>query len=298
MHYPKISIITPCYNMVNFLEETILSVLDQNYPNLEYIIIDGGSTDGSVEIIKKYESRLSYWVSEPDKGMYDAIQKGFSKASGDIYAWINSDDKYFSWTLQTVASVFSSFATLDWLISLRPGHIDYTGQLALIGELHIVNRESFFNAWNIPNGKIGCIQQESSFWKSDLYKKVNGLDTSLRLAGDFDLWAKFMRETEPCGINLPLAQFRKTPNQLSSNLGAYMKEVNSSLQKNKMDVRKLLLESEDEMVSLSLKERLLFRLNLKIRKKKVYNFTSMQVVERKYIACEPHWELKKKSYNF
>ena len=93
-NYPKISIVTPNYNGVKYLEQTIVSVLNQNYPNLEYIIIDGGSTDGSVEIIKKYESKLSYWVSEPDMGLYHAIQKGFEKSTGEIMAWINSDDMY------------------------------------------------------------------------------------------------------------------------------------------------------------------------------------------------------------
>ena len=92
---PKISIVTPSFNQAQFIEETILSVLNQNYPNLEYIIIDGGSTDGSVDIIKKYADKIAYWVSEKDSGMYDAINKGFGKSTGEILAWINSDDIFF-----------------------------------------------------------------------------------------------------------------------------------------------------------------------------------------------------------
>src|SRR3990172_6693239 len=107
MNYPKISIVTPSFNQDQYLEETILSVINQNYPDLEYIIIDGGSTDNSIDIIKKYEKHLTFWVSEKDKGQCDAINKGLKKCTGDIFNWLNSDDHYFPGTLQKVAESFS-----------------------------------------------------------------------------------------------------------------------------------------------------------------------------------------------
>lgn len=114
--WPKISIVTVSYNMVNYIEDTILSVISQQYPNLEYIVIDGGSKDGTVDIIKKYEEWITYWISEPDNGMYDAIQKGFSKATGEIMAYINSDDKFHYNALFTAAAIFSSEEDVEWIL--------------------------------------------------------------------------------------------------------------------------------------------------------------------------------------
>ncbi len=107
--YPKISVITPSYNQGQFLEECMKSVLDQNYPNLEYIVIDGGSNDQSVEIIKKYESKLAYWISETDGGQSHAINKGFSHATGDLIAWLNSDDLYYEKSLWKIADIYKRY---------------------------------------------------------------------------------------------------------------------------------------------------------------------------------------------
>ena len=117
--WPKISIVTVSFNMADYIEDTILSVIGQEYPNLEYIIIDGGSTDGTVEIIKKYEPWIHYWISEPDKGMYDAIQKGFKVSTGDIMAYINSDDKYHYNAFFSAATIFTSNEDVDYLKFLK-----------------------------------------------------------------------------------------------------------------------------------------------------------------------------------
>src|ERR1043165_3339789 len=111
----KISIVTPSFNQGRFLEETILSVLDQNYPNLEYIVIDGGSTDETLDVIRKYEDRITYWVSEKDRGQVHAINKGIEKTTGDIFGFLNSDDVYLPGTFKTVAEYFEGHPNSEWI---------------------------------------------------------------------------------------------------------------------------------------------------------------------------------------
>src|ERR1044071_10153093 len=115
MKQPKISIVTTSFNQAEWLEQCMRSVLDQNYPELEYIVIDGGSTDGSVDIIRKYADRLTYWISEKDNGMYDGLQKGLSRSTGEIMAWINSDDLFHPGSFMTVTEIFSHYEQVKWL---------------------------------------------------------------------------------------------------------------------------------------------------------------------------------------
>ena len=193
----KISIVTPSFNQAAFLEETIDSVLSQKDPNLEYVIIDGGSTDGSVDIIRRHAVQLAHWVSEPDKGQYDAINKGFAKVTGDVMAWINSDDKYTPWCFSIVREIFSRFPEIEWLTTVQPLSWNAQGQATSINFSGGFNRDSFFKGGNLPTeGSFGrrFIQQESTFWRRSLWDRAGGrLDTSLRLAADFELWARFYR---------------------------------------------------------------------------------------------------------
>jgi glycosyltransferase involved in cell wall biosynthesis len=229
---PKISIVTPSFNQGQFLEEAILSVINQNYPNLEYIIIDGGSTDNSVEIIKKYESHLHSWCSEPDEGHYNAINKGFAKATGEVFAWLNSDDMYCPWALKTVGSIFAQFKDLKWLTTMNQLVWDSHGYCTFIKKIPGYSREAFLDGcyFSRKNSSIGFIQQESTFWRRELWKKVNGIRTEFCMAGDFDLWARFYEYANLYSVISPLGGFRVHDKNRSLVTKDYIMEAEHSLE--------------------------------------------------------------------
>lgn len=224
---PKISIVTPSFNQAQFIERTIESILSQKYPNLEYIIIDGGSTDGSVEIIKKYQAYLHYWCSEPDAGQYDAINKGFQHSTGEIMAWLNSDDMYFPWTLKTVASIMSELSVVEWLTTLQVSRCDWNGFYREFDTLAGYSKEAFLDSCYLS---ISFIQQESTFWRRSLWQQAGGqIPTKFNLAGDFALWAEFFYHAELYGTTSPLGCFRHQNNQKSKQLEQYVTEAKQVL---------------------------------------------------------------------
>lgn len=226
MNYPQITIVTPVYNQVNFIEQTIQSVLDQGYPNLEYIIIDGGSTDGTVEVIKKYADRLSYWVSEPDKGMYDAIQKGFALCHGDILGWINADDLYLQKSLFAVASIFKRYPEVNWITSHHTV-IDEDGVIIRTKPSLPYTKYFFYLDSSWHGNEIG---QESTFWRESLWDKAGGFSPAFRLAGDFELWLRFFQYEPLYVVDTAFAAFRVRADQLSSSTERYYAEADQALE--------------------------------------------------------------------
>ena len=232
---PRISIVTPSFNQGAYLEETIRSVLDQNYPNLEYFILDGGSTDGSVDIIRKYADRLAGWVSEPDRGQMHALNKGFARATGEIMAWINSDDKYCPWAFDVVSRIFSSLPQVRWLTSQTQLLWNRAGHLQTAFHSYRYARTWFYRGWTIPIIPIrpeqkSWIMQEATFWRRELWETAGGhLDETMRLAGDFELWARFYEHADLVTTVCPLAGFRFHGEQKSVAQAEYHAEAMSIL---------------------------------------------------------------------
>ncbi len=216
----KISYVTPVFNQVEFIEQTILSVINQDYPNYEYIIVDGGSTDGTLEIIRKYESKIFKWVSEPDTGMYDALNKGFNLSSGEIMGWINGDDILLPGAFFNMDRLFIDLPEVSWIQGLN-SFIDLNG--------NVINTNSpkKFSLIKFLNGDFKWIQQESTFWKRSLWVQSGvKINDDLKLAGDFELWFRFFQFTKLYNVNIPIGAWRKREGQLSgTQMENYLSEV-------------------------------------------------------------------------
>jgi glycosyltransferase involved in cell wall biosynthesis len=211
----KISIVMPSLNQNRFLERSLRSVLDQETGDLECIVVDGGSTDGSVETIQKHAGRLAYWRSRPDRGNADALNEGFGRATGEIMGWINADDRLTPWALRVVESVFRALPEVEWITTLFPLYMDEEGLVIAARQSEGYNAQAFYHGRNVllsPRFYSFPIQQESTFWRRSLWERTGArMDDSLRTAGGFELWARFFKHAELYAVRVPLgcSRFQK-----------------------------------------------------------------------------------------
>jgi len=210
--WPRISIVTPSYNQGEFIEETIRSVLLQGYPNLEYIIIDGGSTDNSVEIIKKYEAWIKYWNSQPDKGQTDAIQKGFNLCTGVLWNWLNSDDLLEPNALKIIAHAYLKYSSATM----------YAGKLTVFGQGQMILAPKCFQTLSelVCIWEKWAVPQPAVFLSRSRCLEVNGLNTSIQYAMDYELYLRLAKlpgfqvyEIDSLLARLRRHPFSKTVNQ-------------------------------------------------------------------------------------
>lgn len=253
MSVPTFSIVTPSFNQAAYLERAIESVLTQEGDfAIEHVVKDGGSTDGSVEILERMKRAVDLgalpmrcrsvsfrYTSGPDGGQYAAINAGFAETGGGIMAWLNSDDMYLPGALATVATVFGQFPEVSWITS-NQAKVNGRG---MIVELDMVGpfprdmvRRGLFNG---RDGKF--IQQESTFWRRDLWDKVGGLDARMRYAADFDLWQRFAAEADLVHVDTLLGAFRRHGAQKTAAFERYEQEMAGLIGATLLDRARMLL---------------------------------------------------------
>lgn len=270
---PRISIITPTLNQAGFIEQTISSVLGQGYPDLEYIIIDGGSTDGTVDLIRKHERHLAYWISERDAGQSNAINKGLKRATGDIIAYINSDDYYLDDAFKLVADAYCENPDVD-LFHGRCRIVDQFG--AKVDERigSIENYNEILDLWDVWWRRRNFVQPEV-FWTKRINKKVGAFREDLNLVMDYEYWLRiFAAGGTARFIDAELAAFRLQPNQKSTQPARTAQEL--------IDVVQPYIFGQDD--------RLTHQRRIALQAKWIYQAKFLSEVQQSLDRHEPRWQ--------
>ena len=230
---PRLSIVTPCFNAAKTIHTVVESIQRQNCSGVEHIIVDGGSTDGTRDILKEYDGVVL--IFEADDGPYDAINKGFAIAQGEILAWLNADDFYLPYTLSAVLDIFETFPDIEWLTSQFPMFADRDGVIVASEKTagFNQNRALFPDAIQFRQDRTvhAAMQQESTFWRRSLWQRAGAkLNTTYTLAADFELWLRFWQHAEVYALAAPLGCFRWTDEQRSNvHWQEYENQINQIL---------------------------------------------------------------------
>ena len=257
--------VTAVYNGEIHLEETISSILEQGYPNLEYIIIDDGSTDRTSEIIKKYERHIAWWTSQPNQGLYASLNTGFSRSTGEILGWLNDSDMLRPGGLAVVGGVFRDLPQVEWITG-RPTHFNEDGETISAFPVPRWTRIRFLAGFN------RYIQQESTFWRRSLWERAGGyVDASGRYGhvADFELWVRFFRLAQLYPVDALIGGFRMD----RSSRG--LKNLELCHQ-----IHNRILDEELQRLSYGVLLRAFRRFNASIKKVPVVRFAWWNLVER------------------
>jgi glycosyltransferase involved in cell wall biosynthesis len=228
-----VSVVTPSLDQGRFLSACIESVSSQGV-DVEHVVMDGGSHDETRTVLKRYGDRLALWHSGPDAGIYAALNDGFARTSGDVMGWLNADDMYAPGALATVLDVFDAFPEVEWLTSSFAATANEQGHVFDVKRVISFDRRAFRRGFNLPRPGAYAqyfIPQESTFWRRSLWERTGGLDSGLRLAGDFDLWSRFYRSAELWCVRALLGIFRSHPAQKSRAYGEYLAEAELVLER-------------------------------------------------------------------
>lgn len=229
----RIALVTPNYNYADYLEVCIQSVIGQGVDGLEYHVCDAGSTDGSLDIIKKYEPHLASWRSGPDDGPYAAIHNVLMSSECDVFGWLNSDDMLLPGTLSYVAKVFEALPEVQWLSTLNPVILNRQGDL-FSSKIPGISRESWLDRRHCGSGWLmgfGFLQQESTFFRRSLWRSAGGLDPAFPLAGDFDLWCRFFERADIHVTRRMLGCFRNHGANRSELMTQYKREARDAFRR-------------------------------------------------------------------